>query len=102
MNSTKAIGSCVRNLLVACENVRLPENLQKEIVLAEQVLGSSLKDFAQSCRKLMENFDASPIANINRQIFLQSAHIVAIEARNLLHAADNARLKYEKFTNGTN
>ncbi|XP_065222614.1 focal adhesion kinase 1-like isoform X2 [Planococcus citri] len=70
-----------------------PESAHKEIEMAHKVLSKDMKELV-AAMKLAQNYSNTMVDSSYRKSMLSSAHVLAIDAKNLLDVIDSVRIRY--------
>eukprot|EP00058_Branchiostoma_floridae_P024145 XP_002609635.1 hypothetical protein BRAFLDRAFT_59296 [Branchiostoma floridae] len=90
----KEVGLALKSLLTSVDEVtaRIPADLHREIEMAHKVLSSDMANLIEKM-KLAQKYSNTTLDQEYKKGMLQSAHILAMDAKNLLDAVDSARIK---------
>uniref|UniRef100_A0A8D8RG83 non-specific protein-tyrosine kinase n=2 Tax=Cacopsylla melanoneura TaxID=428564 RepID=A0A8D8RG83_9HEMI len=89
------VGAELRNLLTSVDNMVLlfPPSAHKEIEIAHKVLSKDMGELV-SCMKNAHNFSNTSLDNVYRKQMLSAAHVLALDAKNLLDVVDSVRMRF--------
>ncbi|XP_078674905.1 focal adhesion kinase 1-like isoform X10 [Branchiostoma floridae x Branchiostoma belcheri] len=90
----KEVGLALKSLLTSVDEVtaRIPSDLHREIEMAHKVLSSDMANLIEKM-KLAQKYSNTTLDQEYKKGMLQSGHILAMDAKNLLDAVDSARIK---------
>ncbi|CAG7731841.1 unnamed protein product [Allacma fusca] len=90
----RKVGLQLRNLLGSVDDLVtfFPDNAKHEVEMAHQVLSKDMKDLVNAMR-LAEKYSSTTLDMEYRKGMLSAAHVLAMDAKNLLDVVDSIRMK---------
>ncbi|GFS03507.1 focal adhesion kinase 1 [Elysia marginata] len=94
LDMVKKIGSELRGLLAQVDELmpQLPEESQKAVEVAQKVLSTDMASLISAMRTAQQN-SQTPLLADYRKSMLKSAHVLAMDSKNLLDVVDTARVR---------
>lgn len=99
----KNVGSELRNLLASVDELfpTLPIWSHREIEMAHKVLSKDMATLIDSLR-LVQKYSCTTLDQEYRKGMLEAAHILAMDAKNLLDVVDSVRIRVKYLTTSEN
>ncbi|XP_037077346.1 focal adhesion kinase 1-like isoform X2 [Pollicipes pollicipes] len=94
LDLVKAVGYELRELLAAVDKevAAFPPAAHREIEMAHKVLGKDMQDLVTSMKQA-QRYSTTTLDEEYRKQMLQSAHVLAVDAKNLLDVVDAVRIR---------
>jgi len=95
LDLVKKVGLELRELLAAVDRLipAFPSNTHRQVEMAHKVLSKDMSDLVNSM-KLAQKYNNTTVEGEYRKGMLSSAHILAMDAKNLLDVVDGIRINY--------
>lgn len=95
LDLVKKVGLELRELLAAVDRLipAFPSTTHRQVEMAHKVLSKDMSDLVNSM-KLAQKYNNTTVEGEYRKGMLSSAHILAMDAKNLLDVIDNIRINY--------
>nr|XP_006823251.1 PREDICTED: focal adhesion kinase 1-like [Saccoglossus kowalevskii] len=93
VNLVKGVGFALKQLLTSVDTVvsELPVSKHREVEMAHKVLSSDMSELVNSM-KLAQKYASTTLDFEYKRNMLKAAHVLAMDAKNLLDVVDSARL----------
>jgi len=97
LDLVKKVGLELRELLASVDRLipLFPSNTHRQVEMAHKVLSKDMSDLVNSM-KLAQKYNNTTVEADYRKGMLSSAHILAMDAKNLLDVIDTIRQNYPK------
>lgn len=95
LDNVKSVGVELRHLLFAVDQLvpAFPTSTHREVEMAHKVLSKDMSELVHSM-KLVQKYLNTTVEGEYRKRMLSSAHVLAMDAKNLLDVIDKIRIKY--------
>jgi len=95
LDLVKKVGLELRELLAAVDRLipAFPQNTHRQVEMAHKVLSKDMSELVNSM-KLAQKYNNTTVEGDYRKGMLSSAHILAMDAKNLLDVIDSIRITY--------
>ncbi|KAH1006697.1 hypothetical protein HUJ05_007405 [Dendroctonus ponderosae] len=103
LNLVKNVGLELRLLLTSVDEIvsSLPASMLREVEMAHKVLSKDMSDLV-SAMKLAQQYSRTTLDAEYRKGMLSTAHILAMDSKNLLDVIDNLRMQHPPLTPSSN
>ncbi|XP_055918541.1 focal adhesion kinase 1 [Eupeodes corollae] len=95
LDLVRYVGIELRNLLVSVDKLstQFPPQVHKEVEMAHQVLSKDMHELVSAMR-LAQQYNETTLDVEYRKSMLSAAHVLAMDAKNLLDVIDSIRIRY--------
>lgn len=95
LDLVKKVGLELRELLAAVDRLipAFPSNTHRQVELAHKVLSKDMSELVNTM-KLAQKYNNTTVEGEYRRAMLSSAHVLAMDAKNLLDVIDSIRINY--------